>query len=178
MDELSLHVGCGKGWIDSREAEIVPQFQRLNVTHSSSLMGQSATFSNTGEGTKGRQASPRSPTSPSRLTDYRRDGIDVRSVAKEFKYKTKTRGWSRSSVSPDRSSRPARVLQNVEPSAEKSTSEDNSQLLHSLNVHTQQDSGYFSFVRQTSKGDQSEFEALTLGPGCPWADSIALVSFV
>ena len=39
-DNRSLHIGSGHGWMLSREADLVPYFQRLSISHSSSHPGQ------------------------------------------------------------------------------------------------------------------------------------------
>ncbi len=195
-DSRSIHVESSHGCILSREADLVPCFQRLNVAnpataeqnhsllnpeqnilpgHSPIRPEQSSYSSDRGVGCHvTRHLLPAQfPSSPTKATDYRRDGIDVRSVTKDFKSKIKSRGWSRASVSTESSAKHLR-LHNFNTSTEKAKTRSKILTLSLLDCSNspQQDSGFLSFARHPSAGKQAEFEALTLGPGCPWADSV------
>ncbi len=186
-DNRSFHIGSGHGWILSREADLVPYFQQLNVSHSSShprqihpprqdllsghpnLQEQRSSFSSD----KGEVflvtrhlSSAKHPSSPTKMTDYRRDCIDVRSVTKDFKPKIKNRVWSRGTMQNESSARLSRIPHDFNTSTENPKASRNT-VTPPLFAHVQripQDSSIF--------GKQAEFEALSLDPGCPWTDTV------
>ena len=197
-ENTSLHVGSGHGWVLSREADLVLYFQRLNFAHSSNFPGHNHSSNTPRQNFPGEHSSihleqrsyssdkdegchvtsllssTHCQSSPTKTTDYRRDGIDVRSVSQDFKSKFKSRGWSRVSAPSESFARPVKLLHDFSSSAEKSKSRSKI-FMPTLLDHSNlvlQDTGVVASARHSSTGKQAEFEALTLGPGCPWADSV------